>query len=286
MVKRLVTFFVLLASFCNLTSQSNAVIVPYLDGDKWGFMNSEKQVVVSPIYDEAYPPFNQMARVKKGKKYGYVNMEGKESIRCQYNEAEDFRYGIAQVSKRGKASVIKTNGKKNNRSIGVCGTHPCLLAKISKKIQIYQEDGAYGIYHNQANRYDQMDSAKVDTLPPIWDTIIPVTHQLMYVVSDGLGCFIHEGSNLSHKITQIEYQYEDIQLFDCGFCSSGKNSIIGIKKDGLWGYIRSYYPQIHSITPFQYLSISSFASGYALVEYAPYRFGYVDGNGVEYFFRD
>lgn len=59
-------------------------------GDKLGFVNSDGKIVVPPKYEDAYPMFNGLSRVKYKGLQGYINVKGEEVITPKYLAASDF----------------------------------------------------------------------------------------------------------------------------------------------------------------------------------------------------
>jgi len=96
-------------------------IVPFKQGGLWGYMNHKKEVIIEPKYEEAYPTYSFVGRIKYKGKYGYINNEGEIIIKARYDEASDFRHGISKVRKRKKTFYIRDNGKKNRESVTICG---------------------------------------------------------------------------------------------------------------------------------------------------------------------
>ncbi len=265
--------------FTNLNAQSIEIIVPFSNNGKWGFMNINKEIVVFPQFEEAYPQANGLCRVKKNGKYGFINSSGKIKIKIKYDIASDFENGIAKVTRKGKTKYIKTNSKKNNRGIALCGNHRCLLPSFQESITIYDVGKKKGIYRSKWSN--------IDTLPPIFDSIIPISHQLMYLIKDSKGDFLHEGSFGRYQKYFKEakdFKYQDIKLFNCDMCKTGYSTTIGVKEEGLWGYMEVYIMPDWQIKP-KYLAIEVFNNGFGLVEYEKDKFGYVDYQGNEYFFR-
>lgn len=70
---------------------------------KWGFKNSNDEVVVSPIYRNAYYKFSEglCPVVDEDKKFGFVDETGKLVIPCKFIHALDFRDGLASVQEEG-----------------------------------------------------------------------------------------------------------------------------------------------------------------------------------------
>lgn len=66
--------------------------------DKYGFLNSAKQVVIPFQWDEAWPFQAGLARVRnEDKKIGYIDKKGVLRIKCRWNEAKRFSEGLAAV---------------------------------------------------------------------------------------------------------------------------------------------------------------------------------------------
>ena len=45
-------------------------------GEKWGYIDCSGEIVIEPIYEEAYEFTGGIARVEIGKKIGYINKLG------------------------------------------------------------------------------------------------------------------------------------------------------------------------------------------------------------------
>lgn len=90
--------------------------------------------------------------------------------------------------------------------------------------------------------------------------------------------FSHEGNYYGggqYIVENLDFQYLEIETFRCKLCEEGINQYVGVKKDGLWGYVSVYIDAEEHIYP-KYISISSMAKGFALVEYEKRKFGYID----------
>jgi len=94
---------------------------------------------------------------------------------------------------------------------------------------------------------------------------------------------------LEAMLAQIDFRFDELKFFPYSTRypdPRGNHELVGYKSNGLWGYMRIYFPY-DIITPPIYYSISSLASNYiGLVEFKPGRFGYIDTKGKEYFERD
>lgn len=252
-------------------------------------MNEGKEVVVSPKYDSAFPPYEGVARIKSGNRYGFINMSGEVIGRVKYSSATDFRRGLAEVVQGRKTYFITTDGKINKIHRSQCGNHnSCVRPRINKSVEILSEDGKLGLVFEKVYR-DQSGKLQyeVDTIPPQFDSIGAISHQLMYIVRGDSISFTHQDYffvGAEYILDNLDFRYEDIQTFSCNLCSDGFNEYLGFKENGLWGFKRlDVEPEDH--IPAKYLSIESLADGFSLVEYEKGKFGYIDTRGREYFFR-
>ncbi len=262
----------------SLMSQSSEMIVPFYNNGKWGFMNKNKDIIVCPKYEEAFPSTSGRYRVKLKGKYGYIDTNGKMVIKAKYDEAEDFNFLFADVKRKGKSYNIDIHGRKNQKVFGRCGTHYCTRPRISRNLEIVNGRGKYGFIHNKIMS---------DTIKPMFDTIVPLSYQLMYLEKDNLKAISHEGtywSNIDSVIQNLKFEYEEVKLFRCDFCGQGTDDVFGVKKNGFWGFIKEKHYNDDFISP-KYYSIESLADGFALVEYEIGKYGYIDQQGNEYFIR-
>jgi hypothetical protein len=69
-------------------------LIPYRQGDLWGYAAPDKSIIIKPEYDEAQLFQEGFAVVKKGTKYGYINKTGKVVIPIKYFVAKPFRLGF------------------------------------------------------------------------------------------------------------------------------------------------------------------------------------------------
>lgn len=90
--KLLLPIFILLA-LPVFAQQVDLSLIPYRQGDLWGYSSPDRTIVISPAYDEANWFVSGFAVVKKGGKYGYINRAGKLVIPAKFYSAKPFRYG-------------------------------------------------------------------------------------------------------------------------------------------------------------------------------------------------
>lgn len=93
-------------------------IRPYSDGlsafkqnDKWGFIDVNGKVVISPVYDDCQDFSNGVAAVKMNGQWGYIDASGKVLIRPAFEECTPFVRNVATARKNGKWGVINKGGQ-------------------------------------------------------------------------------------------------------------------------------------------------------------------------------
>ena len=92
-IKKLFLAISLLIAADSFAQQSDMSLIPYRSGDKWGYATPDKNIVITPRYNEADWFSNGYAGVKIGNKYGYINKQGKLVITAKFTVARPFRKG-------------------------------------------------------------------------------------------------------------------------------------------------------------------------------------------------
>jgi hypothetical protein len=87
-------------------------LIPYRQGDLWGYAAIDKSIVIKPEYDEAQLFQEGFAVVKKGTKYGYINKTGKVVIPIKYFVAKPFRLGFFEKAGGTKPGDGSLNAQK------------------------------------------------------------------------------------------------------------------------------------------------------------------------------
>ena len=251
------------------------MLIPFELNGLWGYMNSEKKVIVEPQFDEAFLTFNLIGRIKKNGKFGYINNEGKIIVKPKYDYAEDFNHGVAKVQKGKDTHVINTEGKKNKVFYPTCGHH----AHFSSPIIITDSLIA-------SKRYSYIQKMFLNSILQSTDSVYDIKADLFIIRKMNKFAMI-EGwkifRNIDSLIKNIQYQYDSIKYFEC--CDNrGIKDHIGIRKNERWGFCIFEIGLCRIIEPV-YLGIEAFENDFARVEFEPNRFGYIDLQNKEYFYR-
>ncbi len=78
---------------------------------QWGFVDSNGDWIISPVFDDVKSFSEGLSPVKKNGKWGYINMEGEMVINPDYDDAFAFSHWLGSVEVEGKFGCINTHGE-------------------------------------------------------------------------------------------------------------------------------------------------------------------------------
>lgn len=92
-------FTLLLSSSCAINKSTNTelILIPYRNGNKYGFCYSNKRVIIPVAYDEVGFFSEGLAPVRLNGKWGYIDSKGTLVIPTIYREVFPFTNGLALV---------------------------------------------------------------------------------------------------------------------------------------------------------------------------------------------
>ena len=106
-MKKILPGFFMMMAIGTYAQQTDISLIPYRQGDKWGYATADRKVVITPRYNEANWFSEGYASVKIGNKYGYINKTGTLVIPARYTVAKSFRKGyIPDPKKEGGDSLL------------------------------------------------------------------------------------------------------------------------------------------------------------------------------------
>jgi hypothetical protein len=79
-------------------------------GKQYGFINTEGQLAIQELFDEAWGFHEGLCSIKKGNKYGYINIQGEYVIPPKFEQARPHSGGIATFNENGKWGLIGLAG--------------------------------------------------------------------------------------------------------------------------------------------------------------------------------
>ncbi|MFA6599194.1 MAG: WG repeat-containing protein [Ignavibacteriaceae bacterium] len=160
---RTTTAFVLLwslISFANLFAQKEVIcknfgqfndgLAPILNDNKWGFIDTEGNIVIQPVFRAYVSGFGENPYFSEGltpvidaetEKVGYINKKGEMVIPYQYYSGDNFHEGVAFVGLQNDYVIIDSIGNIIARKfIAINGWH----SKFSGGFAGASKNSAYG----------------------------------------------------------------------------------------------------------------------------------------------
>ncbi|WP_460913252.1 WG repeat-containing protein [Spirosoma areae] len=79
-----------------ITKPEEPFLIPYRKGNKWGFCDKDKNILVDCVYDSVELFKEGLSNIRKGFS-GFIDKSGKETVPCKYIGADNFPEGLARV---------------------------------------------------------------------------------------------------------------------------------------------------------------------------------------------
>ncbi len=200
--------------------------------NKWGFVNKKGEAICSFLYDDCNAFQEGLAVVQSNGKYGYINKEGKIIFPCIYDWANDFQNGQARVELNNRVETLILFSEQK--------TTPVAPKQPEPELRLLERAGKFGFIDLNGN------------------TVITPKYAIAYDFSEGLAQV-----QLNNKWGFINKKGEiicPIQYDDCNPFSEG---LAVVQKNGYYGYIGKNGKL--RILP-QYSSATNFKNGTAHVE--------------------
>ena len=164
--KKLILIYFIAITIPVFAQQADLSLIPYRQGDLWGYADAGKKIIIKPVYDQANLFYEGYASVKKGEKFGYINKAGKVLIPFNYYIAKPFRYGYFDNPARHKTDTVLFAGasvRKDGYEICINtkgATMPrCPAINENTVIDHFAEDTSVKTYSNikaNGNLYDKI----------------------------------------------------------------------------------------------------------------------------------
>ena len=221
-------------------------LAPVSDGEKWGFVNRDYQVVIPLEYDQVSIVSEGLIAVKKDDAWSYIDKQGQLVLSLRDMEGSAFRNGIAPV----KNEEFKMGAINRSGQLVIPVEYDSVIV-LDQYVRV-KKDNLYGYLDTEGHE------------------IIPVQYDYVEDIGEGLCCVEKDGKygfcNTDGQIV-IPLQYDCAKHF-----SEGRAAVC---KDGAWGFIDS---NGQTVIPLEYDSATFFSGGYATVEKAG-AFGMIDSYG-------
>lgn len=221
-------------------------LLPVYIGGKYGYIDTDGDLVFEPVFDEASIFSDGLAWVKIENSFGYINAIGEFVIEPIYEEARCFREGVAIVKRRRRRFVINSDG--------------ATLFKISGDFYTISEDL---ICKKEKKKWGYINKLGV--------TIIPFQFDLAASFSEGLA-----NVYLGNEYGFINKHGDMVFKTKCRWIGSFSDGFARFRaKNRKYGYIDKSGNQV---IPAKFDSIGIFREGLAAVK-VKNKWGYIDVNG-------
>lgn len=80
-------------------------------GGRWGYISTDGQIVIEPVYERVYPFSEGIAAVKLNGRWGFIDTDGTVIVPCEYDEVErSFKDGKGELLEDNTVYVFDKNG--------------------------------------------------------------------------------------------------------------------------------------------------------------------------------
>jgi serine/threonine protein kinase len=262
-------------------------LIPYRKGDKWGFCDSNKNIVIEVKYDFADSFREGLARVSLNDKCGHIDKTGRETTPIMYDLVNSFSEGLAGVKLNDKCGFIDKTGREiipikyddvESFSEGLARVSLNkkwgYIDKTGREITHIKYDGADSFNESLAHvklndKYGYIDKTGREIIPIKYDNTYSFSEGLAGVTLNGKSGFVDKAGR---EIIPIKYDIVD--SYNKGSFSEG---LAVVKLNNKRGYIDKTGREV---IPIKYAIAFSFSEGLAYVAEIG-KSGYIDKTGRE-----
>ena len=293
-------------------------LIPYRNGNKWGFCDNQKNIIVKPKYDSVTVFHEGLGVVGLMDKFGFIDNTGAEVIPLMYDFISPFQEDLCAVGIDGRFGFIDKTGQEfipliysfvSSFSEGLGGVgfgNKCgFIDKTGREIvpmkydQVSPFSGGLGSVKLR-NKFGFVDKKGREFIPLRYDFVSPFQESLSGVGMKGRFGFINKRGEeiiplkydfvspfdkglavvkLNGKFGFIEKISQEFTPLNYDIVSAFTDGLSGVGLDGKYGFIDKTGEQI---IPLKYDLVSSFNGDLGGVLLNG-KYGYIDKNGTEYF---
>jgi hypothetical protein len=215
-------------------------LIPYRKGDKWGFCDRNKRILIECIYDSVRFFNEGLSMVSYFGKVGFIDGKGNQKTPLIYEDASDFSEGLAAVKLNGRWGVVDEKGEQIIRCIydsAIRFSEGLACVKLNGKWGFVDKKGNCVIYFIYDEAEDFSKGLAVVKLGGKWgsidtngNSVISAIYEDKICFSEGLACvnidgcfgFIDEKGNLV-----IPAIYNNKMCFSEGLAVAELNGYVG-----------------------------------------------------------
>ncbi|OWP64377.1 hypothetical protein CDA63_04915 [Hymenobacter amundsenii] len=229
-----------------------ARLVPFRQGNQWGYADHRRRLVLPARYDEAGPFADELAWVRQDSLYGYIDGAGNPVTPVQFSRAGNFHDNRATVRLGSETFDIGPSGQR---------------LPPSAEDDFDEDPLEQGDVVRQNGKVGFRFTVGAASVPVIYDEIRDNYHGLLFVRQGNQWGVI----NGKGKLVQAP-QFDAIEL-------RGNLHYPIVRQGNRFGYLT---PEGATLTDLRYLQAEPFFEGVARVQAPGGRFGYLDEKGREF----
>ncbi|GAA3920505.1 hypothetical protein GCM10022406_03610 [Hymenobacter algoricola] len=234
---------------------TTARLVPFRRGDKWGYADPSRRLVLPLLYDEAGPFVNEVAWIRQGLLYGYIDGAGNAITPVQFSRAGNFHRNRATVALNGETYDLDTSGNRLRTP-----PEPEPESDFLTQGDVTHKDGKVGFRFTVGTA----------VVPPIYDEIRENYNGLLFVrQGPKWGVLNDKGKAV------LPLELDAIRATE----ATGFEQPV-VEQQGRFGYLAA---DGHLLVPPKYQAAEPFVEGVARVTTVDGQVGYVDDRGREFF---
>ncbi|QDA60361.1 WG repeat-containing protein [Hymenobacter jejuensis] len=245
----------LLISELSYAQTAASRLIPFRRGDKWGYADRSRHLVLPLQYDEAGPFVGEVAWVRQGDRYGYIDGSGHALTPVQYTQASTFQGERATVTLNSETFDISTSG--------VRLTEPAPAAPDEDYLSqgdVVRRNGKVGFRFTVGTA----------SIPAEYDEIRENYSGLLFVRQGAKWGVINSKGKVVQPLTFDAIRADE----KTGFL------LPVVARDGLFGYLDEKGGLL--VEP-QYRAAEPFVGNAARVVTLAGKVGYIDAHGTEFF---
>ena len=235
-------------------------LIPYRKGDKWGYCDSTKKIIVPCRFTSVGTLENGIGVIFSGQKFGFVDSNGKISHEAEFEYDHHRSFG----SFEGNFIRLKKNGK--------CGLMNRHLKWVIPPVFDYLEFfSSNKIYADSGNVVGYLDTTGKVLFPFLYNSVYEDSNGF-YVVSKKGKCGVIKAGG---KVI-IPFKYDQVSYAGEGIYCVTKDSIPGKSYPRYSGLMDTMGKEIR---PIQFRHLGGFSSGLEPVSFNGKKWGYIDRVG-------
>ena len=278
---RIACFLITLAGFAG--SISGFELVPFRDGELWGYADPYGTIVYPPQFISAGVFRDNYARVQTEHGYSFITMKGQPLFVTELVEARDFSDGMAAVKTK---AANKWGFIDQTLSAAIPATYQ-EVGDFSENVAPVKFDGKWGVIDKQGKvlvpfKYDEIKPCRENAMAacadgkwgfirPSGEPLIDFQYQRVHPFSEGLASVSRDGQSYIY----IDAQGKQAVPGEYQWAGSFHDGIATVKKSGAYGAIDKTGKEL---IPPTYGYLSDFSDGLAVCA-VNFHYGYINARG-------